>query len=175
MFGFAKKIDEKGALGRVLMISREAYSAACRGGAEIDVPLLLNGLSKVLSHYGDESEPVLSLLKPLKLEIKERHKALYPKVKRYFRRWCFVPEYDFDRAKKYIPVMLFGNDTICSKLSSGQNDRAKVMCDAMKSCPGYILGEFGALSSEQFYDLVFGFYPKLYDEEFMEPMRYLFE
>ena len=45
----------------------------------------------------------------------------------------------------------------------------------MKSCPGYIFDEFGALSSEQFYDLVFGFYPKLYDEEFMEPMKYLFE
>jgi len=44
----------------------------------------------------------------------------------------------------------------------------------MKSYPGYLFGEFEALSGEQFYDLVFGFYPKLYEEPFMDEMRKLF-
>ena len=174
MFGFAK-ITEQGALARVLLISREVYSEAWKGNIETELTSLLDILSKVLSHCGDEREPVLSLLKPLKLELKEKHRAFYPKVKKYFGRGRFVPEFDYDRALKFIPLILFGNDRICEKLSSKEPKMAKVMCDAMKSCPGYIFEEFGALSPEQFYDLVFGFYPKLYDEEFMEPMKYLFE
>ncbi|MCH5205211.1 MAG: hypothetical protein J1F03_10700 [Oscillospiraceae bacterium] len=174
MFGFAK-ITEKGALGRVLLISKEAYAAACGKKPEANVPVLLDMLSKVLSHCGDENEPITALLEPLKLELKTKHKAFYKKTKKYFKRGCFVPEYDYDRALGFIPLMLFGNDRICEKLASGEADKARSMCDAMKSCPGYILDEFGALSPEQFYDLVFGFYPKLYDEEFMEPMKHLFK
>ncbi|MCH5196171.1 MAG: hypothetical protein J1F28_05625 [Oscillospiraceae bacterium] len=174
MFGFAK-ITEQGALARVLLISREVYAEAWKGNIEMDLPALLDLLSKVLSHCGDESEPVSGLLKPLKLEFKEKHRAFYRKIRKYFGRGRFVPEYDYDRAFRLVPLMLFGNDRICEKLSRGEPEMAKVMCDAMKSCPGYIFNEFGALSSEQFYDLVFGFYPKLYGEEFMEPMKYLFE
>lgn len=174
MFGFAK-ITEKSALGRVLLISKEAYTAACGGKIEINVTALLNELSAVLSHCSDEKEPISSLLKPLKLVIKAKHRAFYPKARKYFGYGRFVPEYDYNKALTYIPVIIFGNDKICAKLAGGEADKARSMCDAMKSCPGYIFDEFGALSSEQFYDLVFGFYPKLYDEEFMEPMKYLFE
>lgn len=36
-------------------------------------------------------------------------------------------------------------------------------------------GEFTALSDKQFYDLVFGYYPKLYEkDDFMGEMKYLF-
>lgn len=174
MFGIAQ-ISEKSALGRVLLISREAYGAIRDGKAEINAPALLDALSAVLSHCNDESKPVSRLLSSLRREIKAKNKAFFPKVSGYFKRGCFVPEYDYDYALVNVPAIIFGNDKICAKVVSGEHDKAKSMCDAMKSYPGYLFDEFGALSAGQFYDLVFGFYPKLYDEEFMEPMKYLFE
>ena len=45
------------------------------------------------------------------------------------------------------------------------------MTDAMRSYPGFLYGEFEALTPGQFYDLVFGYYPKLFDEPFMEEMK----
>ncbi len=174
MFGFAK-ISEKNALGRVLLVCAEAYKWIGSGNLQTDARRLLDGLSKVLSHYKDEKEPISELLKPLKLEIKAMHKPFYAKVKKCFGRGCFVPEFDSDKANRHIPAIIFANDRICAKITNGETDKAKTMCDAMKSYPGYIFGEFGALSSEQFYDLVFGFFPKLYGEEFMEPMECLFK
>ena len=72
--------------------------------------------------------------------------------------------------------MIYGNDKINEQLVAGDRRRVKAMCDAMKSYPGFLFGEFEALSDEQFYDLVFGYYPKLYDkEDLMGEMKYLFE
>lgn len=173
MFGISE-FSEKSALARVLLISKEAYAAVSEGKAEINVPVILDGLSAVLSHCGGK-ESVSKLLKPLKREIKSKNKVLYPRVKVYFKRGCFVPEYDFDNAVKHIPALIFGNDKICAKFVNGETDKVKTMCGAMKSYPGYIFGEYGNLSPTQFYDLVFGFYPKLYGEEFMEPMKHLFQ
>ena len=174
MFGFAK-ISEKNALGRILLISKAAYGAICEGKITVDEIALLDGLSAILSHYNDEKEPISSLLNSLKREIKAKNKAFYPKVREYFKRGCFVPEFDYDYALINIPAIIFGNDKICAKIVNNEPDKAKSMCDAMKSYPGYLFDEFGALTAGQFYDLVFGFYPKLYDEEFMEQMKYLFK
>lgn len=174
MFGFAK-ISEKNALGRILLISKAAYGAICEGKIKVDEIALLDGLSAVLSHCDNEKEPVSTLLKPLKNDLKAKNKAFYPKVRSYFKRVCFIPEFDYAKAVRNIPALIFGNDKICAKFAGGETDRAKSMCDAMKSYPGYIFGEFDALSPPQFYDLVFGYYPKLYDEEFMEQMKYLFK
>ena len=60
------------------------------------------------------------------------------------------------------------------KLVSGETDKACSMADAMKSYPGFLYGEFEALTPAQFYELVFGYYPKIYDEPFMEQMKELF-
>ena len=54
---------------------------------------------------------------------------------------------------------------------SGETDKARSMADAMRSYPGFLYGEFEALTPGQFYDLVFGYYPKLFDEPFMEEMK----
>ena len=71
--------------------------------------------------------------------------------------------------------MIYGNDTICAHFVNGERDKARSMCEAMKSCPGCMFGEFTALSDKQFYDLVFGYYPKLYEkDDFMGEMKYLF-
>ena len=173
MFGFAE-ISEKNALGRILLISKEVYAGICGGKTEINIPAALDALSACLSHCNNEKEPASKLLNPLKRELKTKNKAFYPKVREYFKRGCFVPEFDYDYALVNIPAIIFGNDKICAKIVSGEIDKAKSMCDAMKSYPGYLFDEFGGLTADQFYDLVFGFYPKLYDEEFMEPMKHLF-
>ena len=83
-------------------------------------------------------------------------------------------DYDYEKALKHIPGIIFGNDKICGKIVSGELDKAKSMSDAMKSYPGFLFGEFGSLTDKQFYDLVFGYYPTLYEEEFMEEQRSLF-
>ena len=165
-------MTEKNALGRVLMISREAYGVYSKesdGSAA-----LLDSLSAALSHCGNAEEPLGRLMGKLKREIKAKDRALYPKVKRYFSRLYPVLDYDFDKACRHIPAMIFGNDSICAKLVAGECAKAQSMCDAMKSYPGFLFGDYEALTYRQFYELVFGYYPKLYDEEFMDSMSDLF-
>ena len=110
------RTSEEAALGRVLAISREAYSAVKNGETELNQVALLDALSAII----------------------------------------------------------YGNDQICRKLVSGETDKACSMADAMKSYPGFLYGEFEALTPAQFYELVFGYYPKIYDEPFMEQMKELF-
>lgn len=167
-------MTEKNALYRVLMISKEAYSAI---SADENVPnpcALLDSLSAALSHAGIEEKPLGQLMGALKREIKSKNKPFYPKVRRYFSRLYPALEYDYEKALRHVPAVIFGNDAACAKEISGEQDKARSMCDAMKSYPGFLFGEYEALSDEQFYDLVFGYYPKLYGEQFMEPQRALF-
>lgn len=166
-------MTEKNALCRVLMISKAAYSEISGGTAE-NPCALLDSLSAALSHAGNETAPLAKLMHTLKREIKSKNKQFYPKVKRYFSRLYPALDYDYEKALKHIPAVIYGNDAACARIVSGETDKARSMCDALKSYPGFLFGEFEALSDEQFYDLVFGYYPKLYGEEFMEPQRVLF-
>ncbi|HCF83165.1 MAG TPA: hypothetical protein DER68_04265 [Ruminococcaceae bacterium] len=168
-------MTEKNALGRVLVIMKEAYSAIREDALTLNVCALLDSLSAALSHAGNEKEPLSKLLGALKREIKAKNKFFYPKVRLFFKRVYAPPDFDYEKALKHVPAIIFGNDMICRKLMTGEADRAKSMCDAMKSYPGFLMGEFAALSDAQFYDLVFGYYPKLYDEPFMEKMKGLFD
>ena len=84
-------------------------------------------------------------------------------------------DYDFEKAAAHVPAIIHGNDRICAMFVSGERDKMSAMCDAMKTYPGFLFGEFEALSDKQFYDLVFGFYPRVYErDDFMGEMRYLF-
>lgn len=168
-------VSEKNALGRVLLVSREAY-LAIRDGKGIDnPPALLDGLSAVLSHINDPKKPISKLLGSLKRDIRSKNKSFYNEVRLYFSKVYPAPEYDFDKAVKHIPAFILGNDKLSVKIVQGQRDRASAMCDALKSYPSFLFGEFEALSDKQFYDLVFGFYPKVYDEDFIGEMKGLFE
>lgn len=167
---------EKNALGRVLLISKEAYRAVSDGEDQMNVPALLDCLSAALSHLNDEKQPLAKIMGKLKREIKSKNKALYRKAALYFSKIYPVPDYDFEMAARHAPAMIYGNDKINEQLVAGDRSRVKAMCDSMKSYPGFLFGEFRALSDEQFYDLVFGYYPKLYEnEDFMGEMKYLFE
>ena len=95
-------------------------------------------------------------------------------MKLLFSQIVPIPLFDFTTAVKHIPAIIYGNDQICQKLVSGETDKACSMADAMKSYPGFLYGEFEALTPAQFYELVFGYYPKIYDEPFMEQMENLF-
>lgn len=167
-------MTEKNALGRVLMASKQIYEELSKKDADFNEVALLDSLSAALSHAGNKSAPLGKLMGRLKREIKAAAKPIYPKVESCFSMFCPVLDYDYERALKHVPALIFGNDKICAKLVARKEDRARSMADAMKSYPGYLFGEFEALSDEQFYDLVFGYYPKLYDEPFMEEMRGLF-
>lgn len=168
-------VSEKNALGRVLLILREAYLAIRDNKGVGNPAALLDGLSAVLSHINDPKKPIAKLIGSLKREIKSKNKEFYPKVELYFSKIYPAPDYDFDKAVKHIPAIILGNDKICAKTIEGQRGKVEAMCDAMKSYPGYLFGEFSALSDKQFYDLVFGFYPKIYNEDFMGEMKGLFE
>lgn len=168
-------MTEKNALGRVLVIMKEAYSSIREDALTLNVCALLDSISAALSHAGNQKEPLSKLLGTLKREIKAKNKYFYPKIRLFFKRVYSPPDFDYEKALKHIPAIIFGNDMICRKLMTGETDRAKSMCDAMKSYPGFLMGEFAALSDLQFYDLVFGYYPKLYDEPFMDNMKDLFQ
>lgn len=167
-------MTEKEALGRVLMISKEAYRAYVKEMPGVNIVALLDSLSAALSHCGTQ-QPLGKLMGKLSREIKGHNRAFYFTVKRYFSRLCPVVDYDYEKALKHIPAIIFGNDKICAKVVSGENDRAKSMSDAMKSYPGFLFGEFGSLTDKQFYDLVFGYYPTIYDEAFLDEKKSLFE
>ncbi len=165
---------EKTALGRVLTISRYAYTAIAKGNEDIDAVPLLDCLSAVLSHCNHPKQPLAWCMWRMKNNLKHKNKAFYLKMKPYLASVYPIMDYDFERAAKHIPALIFGNDSICAKLQKGEMDKARSMADAMHNYPGFLFGEFEALSGEQFYDLVFGYYPKLYDEPFLEEMRELF-
>lgn len=167
-------ISEKNALGRVLLISKKIYSAAAKGELTGNVIAMLDSLSAVLSHLNSAEKPISKLLRPLKRELKTADKLFFRELKPCFGHRCVIPDYDLERAEKHIPAIIYGNDKICGKVVRGQRDRAISMCNAMASYPGYIFGEYESLSDTHFYDLVFGYYPKLYDDEFMEEMKKLF-
>lgn len=168
--------SEQNALGRLLLISKEAYSALSKGEIALNVPALLDCLSAALSHLNDEKQPISKLLGKLKREIKSKNSAFYPHVKQYFSKLYPILDYDFEKAARHTPAMIYGNDKICAQFVAGERDRVQAMCEAMKSYPGFLFGEYEALSDKQFYDLVFGYYPKLYDkDDFMGEMKPLFE
>lgn len=168
-------VSEKNALGRVLLISREAYSAIRDDKGVRNPAALLDGLSAVLSHINDTKKPIAKLLDSLKRDIRSKNKDFFPEVKLFFSKVYPAPDYDFDKAVKHIPAIILGNDKVCAKVVEGRRERVEAMCDAMKSYPGFLFGEFEALSDMQFYDLVFGFYPKIYGEDFLGGMKDLFE
>lgn len=169
------RTSEEAALGRVLAISRAAYSAVKNNEAQLNQVALLDALSAALSHVNNEKKPLAKCMRALSREIKRAGKPFYERVKPQFSLLVPTPGFDFSAAVKHIPAIIYGNDMICRKLVSGENDKARSMADAMKSYPGFLYGEFEALSAAQFYELVFGYYPKLYDEPFMDEMKYLFE
>lgn len=166
-------MTEKTALYKALQAARAVYSAVANGTAENSIELL-NSLSAAISHCQNEEKPLKKCLGQLKKELKRSDRELYRAVRPHFSRLRPALDYDLDKAIKHIPAIIFGNDMICDRLQNGEHSKARSMADAMKSYPGFIFGEFEALSDEQFYDLVFGFYPKLYEEPFMDEVRYLF-
>lgn len=167
--------SEQNALGRVLWVSKEAYAAISKGELALNVPALLDLLSAALSHVGDDKQPLAKILGKLGRELKSKHKEFYDAVKQYFAKVYPVLDYDFEKAERHIPALVLGNDKICAQFVSGDSGKMKAMCDAMKSYPGFLFGEFEALSDKQFYDLVFGYYPKLYErDDFMGEMKHLF-
>lgn len=168
--------SEQNALGRVLWISKEAYTALSKGEFVQNGTALLDCLSAALSHLNDEKQPISKLFGKLKREIKSKNGAFYPRVKQYFSKLYPILDYDFEKAARHVPAIAFGNDRICAAFVMGEHDKAMSMCEAMKSYPGFLFGEYEALSDKQFYDLVFGYYPKLYEkDDFMGEMKYLFE
>lgn len=168
-------MTEKAALARVLKISHVLYSALSKDPQAHNYIAALDSLSAALSHCNNAERPLVKCIRSLKRELKSADKELYRSVKRCFSFLFPVLDYDFEKSAAHIPAIIYGNDMICQKLSQCGYDRAKAMADAMKSLPGYLFGEFESLTSMQFYDLVFGFYPKLYDEPFMDEMKRLFE
>ena len=162
---------EDAALSRVLMVSREVYSALAKGEQDIDQAALLDSLSAALSHYCNEKKPLAKCMRALRSEIKRAGRQFYKRIKPQFSKLVPVTEFDKEKAAQHIPAMIFGNDRICARIVSRETDKVRSMADAMRNYPGFLFGEFEALTPEQFYDLVFGYYPKLYDEPFMEEMK----
>lgn len=167
-------MTEKTAAARVFNIARELYSLISRNGATSESSALLDAVSSALSHCESTEKPLAKCMRMLKKQLKHDDREFYRTVKKHFSRLRPTLDYNFEKAKKHIPAIIYGNDMICKKLETNERDKARSMADAMKSYPGFLFGEFEALSDEQFYDLVFGFYPKLYEEPFMEEMRNLF-
>lgn len=169
------KQTEKTALSRVLSVCRAAYAAIGKGEQELNSVALLDSLSAALSHVGHAQQPLSRCMSSLKREIKAAGKPFYHSVRRCFSVFFPAQELDFEAALPHLPALIYGNDRICAALINGGQDKARSMADAMKSYPGYLFGEFEMLTPQQFYDLVFGYYPKLYDEPFMDEMKHLFE
>lgn len=145
--------------------------------SELENPVvLLDNLSATLSHINGPKQPIAKILPQLKREIKSADKAFYRLTERYFAKIYPVLDYNFDKAVKHIPGIICGNDKICEKIVRGELDKAESMKSAMKSYPRFLFGEYDALTDSQFYDLVFGYYSKIYErEEFMDEVRYLFK
>ncbi|MBQ8195070.1 MAG: hypothetical protein IJZ47_06855 [Oscillospiraceae bacterium] len=166
-------MTEASALARVLDISHELYSALARGDQYDYIPLL-DSISAALSHCGNDKKPLRKCMRALKRELRSGSKPFFSAVKQHFSFLCPTLDYDFSKATKHVPAIIYGNDMICSRLAAGETDKARSMADAMRSYRGFLYGEFEALTDMQFYELVFGYYPKLYDEPFMDEMKHLF-
>ena len=167
--------SEQHALGRVLLIAKEAYAAIADGETAVNVPALLDSLSAIMSHLNDEKQPISKLMGKLKRGIRSKNKAVYKKTQIFFNKVYPITDFDLEKAAQHIPAMISANDKICVQYVSGDMRKVKTMCDAMKSYPGFLFGEFESLSDKQFYDLVFGYYPKLYEkDDFMGEMKHLF-
>lgn len=166
-------MTEKAALRRTLQAAREIYSAMANNTAENSIALL-DSVSAALSHCQSAERPLAKCLRQLRKELKRADRELYRTIKPHLSRLRPTLDYDFEKAVKHIPAIIYGNDKICDKLQNNDRGKARSMADAMKSYPGFLFGEFEALSDEQFYELVFGFYPKLYEEPFMDEVKYLF-
>lgn len=167
-------MTEASALARVLNISQSLYSALAKGEDGHNYIALLDSLSAALSHCENEKKPLRKCMRSLKRELKAGSRPFFITVKQQFSLLFPTLPYDYEKAKKHIPALIYGNDMICARLLKGDSDKARSMADAMRSYPGYLFGEFEALTDEQFYELVFSYYPKLYDEPFMEDMKHLF-
>ena len=166
---------EQHALGCVLLIAKEGYAAIADGETAMNVPALLDSLSAALSHLNDETLPLKKIMGKLKHEIKAKNRRFYQKAKPYFAKVYPLTDYNFEKAALHIPAIIYANDKICEQFVSGDLRRTKTMCDAMISYPGFLFGEYESLSDKQFYDLVFGYYPKLYEkDDFMGDMKHLF-
>lgn len=168
------KTNENSDLGRVLAISREAYSAVAEGMPDVNRVALLDAVSAALSHYNNSEKPLAKCMRAFRAELRRAGKPFWQKVKPHFSPLIPPMEFDPEKAAAHIPAIIYGNDQICAKLVNGEEKKARSMADAMKNYPGFLCGEFEALTPEQFYDLVFGYYPKLFEEPFMEEMRYKF-
>ncbi len=169
------RVSEKSALARVLLVAKKTYNVLKDGGDAGNAVALLDSISGILSRAFDEKRPAAKSFGAFKRGVRAKNKPLYPLVKSCFSMRFAMPDYDVELAKKHIPAIIYANDLICAKIVSGEREKVKSMCNAMASYPGYIFGEYDALSDKQFYDLVFGYYNKFYDDEFMEKMKYLFE
>ncbi len=164
-------MTEKAALYRTLCALRVLYGGKCEYR---NTAALLDSFSAALSHCENAEKPLAKCLRQLKAELKRENKEFYKATKRFFSILFPVLDYNFELAKTHIPAIIYGNDRIAAEIEKSETGKAKSMSDAMKSYPSYLFGEFEALSPEQFYELVFGFYPKLYDEPFMDEMKHLF-
>ncbi len=172
MFG---RVSEKSALARVLLVAKKAYNVLKDGGDAGNAVALLDSISGILSRAFDEKRPAAKAFGAFKRGVRAKNKPLCPLVKTFLSPFYAAPDFDAERAKKHFPAIIYANDLICAKIVSGETEKAKSMCSAMASYPGFIFGEYEALSDKQFYDLVFGYYDKFYNDEFMEKMKYLFE
>lgn len=164
-------MTEKNAVARILLMSKKMYYMIKDGQDIGNAVSLLDEMSVALS---PEIKPS-KRLRRLKASIKAKNKPFYQYVKKIFSHGYVTPDYDEELAKKHIQAIIYANDHICAKLVSNQAEKAKSMCGAMASYPGFIFGEYNALSSKQFYDMAFGYYKKFYEDEFMEKMEYLFK
>lgn len=164
-------MTEKSAAARVLLISREAYRAA----EKREVPAaVFDSLSAALSHAGSESSPLKRLIPQLKRELKAADSELSKKTSRYLSLMYHAEDFDFQRAVKFLDVMIFGNDMLCRKLIEREREKACAMAQAMSGMAGFLLGEYEGISHERLYELLFGYYPKRFGEPFMDEMKQVF-
>lgn len=164
-------MTEKNALSRVLLISREAYRAAEKREVSVAV---FDCLSATLSHAGSESSPLNRLIPQFKRELKSADGDLWKKSSRYLSLMYHAEDFDFDRAMKFLDVMIYGNDMMCRKLIEREREKAFAIAQAMSGMAGFLLGEYEGISHERLYELLFGYYPKRFGEPFMDEMKQVF-
>ncbi len=166
-------MTESSALARVLNISRALYAALSKEEVS-SAAQMLDLLSAALSHCRNEKQPLAKCMGRLKRGLRSRNREFYLTIKQHFSRLRPTLPYDFEKAARHVPALIYANDMLTAQLIKGDRGRASAMADALKSYPGFLFGEFEALTDAQFYELVFGFYPKLYEEPFMDEMRGIF-
>lgn len=73
--------NENSALGRVLAISREAYSAVAEGMPDVNRVALLDAVSAALSHYNNSEKPLAKCMRAFRAELRRAGKPFWQKVK----------------------------------------------------------------------------------------------